>query len=62
MMTQRISIRTASSSDPVIADAMSMLDAVDTVSTVHPDMINFMGYLVRKNYVTAAQAAVIMGA
>lgn len=58
---KRIAIRQAVSTDPVIADCLGLLDMADSVSTDHADTQSMVGYLVSQNYLTAADAAVILG-
>lgn len=56
-VAERIAIR--SSTDPVVADFMSMLDMAQNIQTTHPDTVAGLGYLVSVGLLTAARAAVI---
>lgn len=57
---QRIAIRAAAATDPIIADAMALLDAADTVRLDNPDTVGLTGYLVAVGLITAADRAAIL--
>lgn len=56
----RIAIRAAATTDPVLADAMSLLDLAEDVLTDDPDTLRLIGYCQQQGLLTAAQAAVIL--
>lgn len=57
----RIAIRAAAKSDPVIEDALALLDATPEVDLDDPDTVRFVGYLTSvANLLTAEQAAAIL--
>lgn len=58
---KRVELRQAASSDPILADAMGMLDMADQVDTRSADAQSMIGYCVQKGYFTVAEAAVILG-
>lgn len=57
---QRIAIRAAAATDPVIADAMAMLDAAKSVHLDNDDTIAFTGYLAAVGLITSADAERIL--
>lgn len=59
---QRIAIRTAAATDPIISDALQLLDLAQEVRLDDPDTLAFTGYLVAAGLLTAADRAAILGA
>jgi hypothetical protein len=57
---QRIAITAARATDPVIGDAMNLLDLADDVSTIDPETIQLVGYLQSQGLLDAASAAAIL--
>lgn len=56
---QRIAIR--ASTDPVIIDAMQLMDLADYISLIDPDTVNLVAYLEATGFINAADAANILG-
>ena len=56
---QRIAIRSAN--DPIIADALQMLDLASDVSLDDPDLLMFVGYLEQQGFTGPADTARILG-
>ena len=59
-VAQRIAIRAARASDPVIDDALQILDLAENVQTERPDTQAWVQYLVEKGLISAADAAAIL--
>ena len=57
----RIAIRQAAATDPVLADALQLLDLAESVRLDDPDTVILVGYLRQQGHLTDAQAAVVMG-
>lgn len=57
----RIQIRTRAKLDPVIEDAMALLDAATEVDTDHPDTIQLVMYLRMQGLLSDEQAAAVLG-
>lgn len=58
---KRMTVRTASKNDAVLADALGMLDMADLVDTRNADTQMMIGYCVQQGYFTSDEAAVILG-
>lgn len=56
---QRISIRAAN--DPVIVDALQLLDLAEDVNLQDPDVVYFVNYCATQGYITQADADRILG-
>ena len=56
---QRIAIRAAN--DPVIVDALQLLDLADDVNLQDPDVVYFVNYCAAQGYITIADASRILG-
>jgi hypothetical protein len=56
---QRISIR--ATNDPVIVDALSLLDLAEDVNLQDPDVVYFVNYCAAQGYITQADANRILG-
>ena len=56
---QRIAIRAAN--DPVIVDALQLLDLADDVNLQDPDVVYFVNYCATQGYITTADANRILG-
>jgi hypothetical protein len=56
---QRISIRAAN--DPVIVDALQLLDLAEDVNLQDPDVVYFVNYCATQEYITQAAANRILG-
>lgn len=56
---ERIGIRSAASSDPIIEDFMALLDRADVVHPLNPDVQAGLAYFVATGLLTAERAAVI---
>jgi len=56
---QRISIRAAN--DPVIVDALQLLDLAEDVNLQDPDVVYFVNYCADQGYITQADADRILG-
>lgn len=56
---QRIAIRAAN--DPVIVDALSLLDLAEDVNLQDPDVVYFVNYCATQGYISAADADRILG-
>jgi hypothetical protein len=56
---QRISIRAAN--DPVIVDALQLLDLAEDVNLQDPDVVYFVTYCAQQAYITQADADRILG-
>lgn len=57
----RIAIRQAAATDPIIADALQLLDLAQEVRLDDPDTLAFTGYLVQVGLLTADERAAILG-
>lgn len=57
----RIAIRQAAATDPVLADALQLLDLAQDVRLDDPDTLAFVGYLQQRGHLTAEQAATVLG-
>ena len=57
---QRIAIRTARDSDPIVGDAMYMLDLADDVDLTNADTIAFVGYLAQANLIAPSDVEGIL--
>lgn len=51
---QRIAIRAAAQSDPILADAMQMLDAAQDISTDDPDTIALVQYCAQQGLIAVS--------
>lgn len=60
--TERMAIRAARATDPVLDDFFGLLDRVPSVHSNDQDTQLGMSYLVLKGYITAARKAEILGA
>jgi hypothetical protein len=58
---ERIAIRAARTTDPILDDFFNLLEHAKTVHSNDPDMIAGMGYLVYKGLVTAERRDAILG-
>ena len=56
---QRIAIRAAN--DPVIIDALQLLDLAEDVNLQDPDVVYFVNYCATQEYITTADANRILG-
>lgn len=56
---ERIGIRAAAKTDPIIEDFMALLDHTTVVHPLNPDVQMGLGYLVQQGKLTAERAAVI---
>ena len=56
---QRIAIRAAN--DPVIVDALQLLDLAEDVNLQDPDVVYFVNYCATQGYITTADANRILG-
>lgn len=56
---QRIAIRAAN--DPVIVDALQLLDLAEDVNLQDPDVVYFVNYCATQGYITQADADRILG-
>ena len=56
---QRISIRAAN--DPIIVDALQLLDLAEDVNLQDPDVVYFVNYCATQEYITTADANRILG-
>lgn len=56
---QRIAIRAAN--DPVIVDALQLLDLAEDVNLQDPDVVYFVNYCASQGYITQADADRILG-
>lgn len=57
---QRIAIRAAAQTDPILADAMQMLDAAQDISTDDPDTIALVHYCAQQGLVAASDVPNIL--
>lgn len=57
---KRIAIRAAAETDPIIEDALMLLDLAMEVRTDDPDTMMLVGYLLQQEYLTANEVAVIL--
>lgn len=57
---KRIAIRAAAKTDPIIEDAMMMLDLAEEVLTSDPMTIQLVGYLNMMGYLTQEEAAAML--
>lgn len=53
---ERVAIRTAAKTDPVVEDIMAMFDAAQQVVTAHPQTVQTVQYLVAAGLLSAARA------
>lgn len=60
-MGERIAIRAARASDPILDDFFSLLEQAENVVSTDPDTIAGMGYLVQQGHITAARRDQILG-
>lgn len=60
-MQERIAIRAAQASDPIINDFMTLLDMAQEISTSDPDTVMGMQYLASQGLLTAERVAEILG-
>jgi hypothetical protein len=60
-MAERIAIRSARVTDPILNDFFSLLETADTVHSNDPDTLAGMGYLVQQGHITAARRDAILG-
>jgi hypothetical protein len=58
---QRVAIRTAVATDPVIADGMGLLDLAQDVLVTDPDTVYFVNYLRDNNYITQSDVDRVLG-
>lgn len=61
-MTERIGIRSARTTDPILNDFFSLLEQATNVHSDDPDTLAGMGYLVQQGHITAARRDEILGA
>ena len=57
---KRIAIRAAAKTDPIIDDAMQMLDIAEEVFMDDPMTVQLVGYLMQQNYLSAEEAAAML--
>lgn len=57
---KRIAIRAAAATDPIIEDALLMLDMAQEVRTDDPMTVDLVGYLQAMGYLSAAEAAAML--
>jgi len=58
---ERMTIRAARATDPILNDVFSLLEQAITVHSNDPDTLAGMGYLVLRGWITAARRDEIMG-
>jgi len=61
-LQERMTVRAARSTDPVVEDFMAMVDAATFIDLARPDTEDGVGYLVTKNHITADRAGVVLTA
>lgn len=61
-MAERIAIRTARATDPILNDFFSLLEEADTVHSNDPDVLAGTQYLVMTGYLTPGRRLAILGA
>lgn len=61
-MGERIAIRTARATDPILNDFFSLLEQATNVHSDDPDTLAGMGYLVQQGLLSAARRDEILGA
>lgn len=57
---KRIAIREAAKTDPILDDAMGLLDLAEDVNTDDTDTVQLVGYLQMQGHLTAEEAAVVL--
>lgn len=60
-MAERIAIRAARVTDPILDDFFSLLETAPTVHNNDPDTLAGMGYLVQQGHITVARRDEILG-
>lgn len=57
---ERIAIRAARATDPVIEDAEQLMSLADVIDVSDPDTIEYVGYLVQKGLLTQERATEVL--
>lgn len=57
---KRIAIRAAAKADPILEDAMGLLDLAEDVSVTDPDTVQLVGYLQAQGFLTADEASGVL--
>lgn len=60
MQAERIAIRTARATDPVIEDAESLLQLADDIDVADPDTVQYVGYLAQQGFLTQTRMQEIL--
>ena len=58
---ERVGIRVAAKSDPVVEDFMAMMDAATAIWQGHPDTVAGINYLVSQGLLTAGRGVEVLG-
>lgn len=57
---ERLAIRAAKASDPIIEDADALMQLAEEIDVTDPDTVQYVGYLATKGYVDTSRVASIL--